>query len=235
VSKLNPFPGYARAGMPSDKVRPWKMAAYGVKELIGKPLHLSIESSSDGATRAEAWLLMDRLGKDVGGDRENLPWAVDAGLRRQTACLIPERELVEAGVIRRAVSSDELVQAVEARLVIGLFGVNGAEAGEKSVWLNGGRVAALPAVADEWKTVSIPINPKLLKSASQLEVRRSTNVDKFKFRQLSLRLRLADGSWVSTPVQDATQTTDRDWAHFEGSVFPQPLVSAPVTLEFKNE
>ncbi len=235
AAKLNPFPGYARAGMPSDKARPWKMASFDVKALIGKEMVLSIGSSSEGSTRAEAWLLMDRKGADASGDGKDQPWAIDAGLRRQTVCLIPEKALAEAGASRRSVSPDELSKATEAKLVIGLFGVNGVDFGEKSVWLNGGKVVALPVVGDAWKSISIPIDPKSLKPSNELEIRRSTNEDMFKFRQVSLRVLLADGTWLTTPVQEGTQTTDRDWAYFEGTAFPQPLVSALLTLEFKAE
>ncbi len=138
---------------------------------------------------------------------------------------------------QRALSDTEHSSLKSAALLIDLFGVNPADAGEKTLWLNGSRIATLPVVGDEWKAFTIPLDAaamKLLKNENRIEVRRSTNVDKFKFRRARLKVQLADGSWVASTAQTQDQTTDKDWAYFSGEVFPEPLASKAVALDFLN-
>ncbi|OYV06573.1 MAG: hypothetical protein CFE26_05605 [Verrucomicrobiales bacterium VVV1] len=102
--------------------------------------------------------------------------------------------------------------------------------------MNGVRIATLPVAGDDWKSFKIPLDAaamKLLKNENRIEVRRSTNVDKFKFRNARLKVQLADGSWVASTAQMQDQTTDKDWAYFSGEVFREPLVSKEVPLDFR--
>lgn len=236
-ARLNPFPGYARAGMPSDKARAWTMASFDVKSFAGKTVTVTLHGEEGASeTRAEAWLLFERRAQDATFPAEDVPWAVDAGLRRQTVRFLPEQAVAGTPMTRRALSAEELRGAKSAVVRIDLFGVNPKNTGEKTLWLNGTRIAELPAGGDEWSAKSIPLGAadlKVLEASNRLEVRRSTGEDKFKFRNAELRVQLADGSWVATGVQAKPQTTDADWAHFEGEAFPAKESSAPVTLEFR--
>lgn len=235
-ARLNPFPGYARAGMPTDKARAWAMASFDVKAFAGKEVRVELKGASDeGEATAEAWLLVERAARDDSFREQDVPWAVDANLRRQTQSLIKEQPITGTPVVRRALSSAELAGARAAKLRIELFGVNPGNAGEKTMWLNGQKIGELPVVEDEWQVKVLDLKPDALrafKEANQLEIRRSTAEDKFKFRGAELRVQLADGSWVVTTRQSGAQTTDQDWAHFEGSAFPAAESSAPVELRF---
>ncbi|BCU77396.1 hypothetical protein llg_21110 [Luteolibacter sp. LG18] len=235
-AKLNPFPGYARAGMPSDKARAWTMASFDVKALVGKELKVSLGGTEGSEATAEAWLLVERAGKDASFPEDTVPWAIDAGLRRQTVRLIAEAPVAATALETRALTPAEFAGVKAAKLTIGLFGVNDRKSGEKTLWLNGRKLAELPAGGDQWQTKSLDLDAeavKGLKASNAIEVRRSTAEDKFKFRAARLRVQLADGIWVQSSAQPAAQTTDKDWAFFEGSAFTTQEASAPVTLEFK--
>ncbi len=235
-ARLNPFPGYARAGMPSSKARAWEMASFDLKAYLGKSVKVDILAGPNGDTAAESWLLLDRKAEDAALGGKALPWAIDAGLRRQTVQVMAEHPVKAPPIPQRALEAGELTALKSATLLIDLFGVNPSDAGEKTVWLNGVRIAALPVVGDDWKAFTIPLDAsamKLLKNENQLEIHRSTNVDKFKFRQARLKVQLSDGSWVVSTKQIQDQTTDKDWAFFSGEVFPEPLASKPLLLVFR--
>lgn len=234
-ARLNPFPGYARAGMPSTSARAWTMASFDIKSSAGKELRLSFAGDMDNEGTAEAWLLVERKTDDTFMSEDEVPWPIDAGLRRQTVRLIAERSVSGPPVAQRALSDAELGGIRAAKLSLGLFGVNPRNAGEKSVWLNGRKLAELPVVGDEWQTRSIPLDAETirgLKANNIMEIHRSTGEDKFKFRGAKLMVQLADGTWVVSTSEKDVQTTDANWAHFEGSAFPKNDASAPVTLRF---
>lgn len=86
---------------------------------------------------AVAWLLVERKAADVSMSEAEVPWAIDAGLHRQTIRLIAERAVSGTPVEQRALSDSERAGIRAAKLNIGLFGVNPKNAGEKSIWLNG--------------------------------------------------------------------------------------------------
>jgi hypothetical protein len=236
-ARLNPFPGYARAGMPSTKARAWEMASFDLKSHLGKEVKVEVLAGSDGDTTAESWLLLDRKADDAELEGKDMPWAIDAGLRRQTLQVMAEHPVKAIPVPQRALSDSEFPSLKSAVLLIDLFGVNPADAGEKTLWLNGVRIATLPVAGDDWKAFTMPLDAaamKLLKNENRIEVRRSTNVDKFKFRRARLRVQLGDGSWVESIAQTQEQTTDKDWAFFSGEAFPQPMVSKVVPLDFRT-
>ncbi len=235
-ARLNPFPGYARAGMPSTKARAWEMASFDLKSHLGKEVKVEVLAGSDGDTTAESWLLLDRKAEDAALGGKALPWAIDAGLRRQTIQVMAEHPVKATPIPQRAMSAGELSSLKSAMLLIDLFGVNPSDTGEKTIWLNGVRIATLPIAGDEWKAFKIPLDAaamKLLKNENRIEVRRSSNVDKFKFRNARLKVQLADGSWVASTAQMQDQTTDRDWVHFSGDAFPESLASKVVPLDFR--
>ena len=235
-ARLNPFPGYARAGMPSSKARAWEMASFDLKASVGQSVKVEIQAGSDGDTSAESWLLLDRKAEDAALGGKALPWAIDAGLRRQTVQVMAEHPVKATPIPQRALSAGELSTLKSAMLLIDLFGVNPSDTGEKTLWLNGVRIATLPVAGDDWKAFKIPLDAaamKLLKNENRIEIRRSTNVDKFKFRHARLKVQLADGSWVASTAQMQDQTTDKDWAFFSGEVFREPLVSKEVPLDFR--
>ena len=235
-SRLNAYPAYAGAGMPSFKARNWAMASYDVKALSGKEVKVSLTgATADRETTAEAWLLVEQKGSDTSIPENEVPWAIDAGLRRETVRLIAETSISMPPAKRRSLSATGLSQLRAATLSLDLFGVNGKAAGEKTLWLNGHKLTELPSGEDDWTAASFNLDEKALHSLTAintLEVRRSTGEDKFKFRKALLRVQLADGTWVISSQQSETQTTDVGWAFFEGSAFPAPEKSAAVELEF---
>ena len=233
---LNHYAGYARAGMPSDRVRPWKMASFDLKSKAGKAVTVELRGG-EIATRAEAWLLAETKGADESFNPRDLPWAVSANTRRQTHCLIAERELGAAPVPRRALSDAEFRGVRKARLTIDLFGISAGH-GTKTLFLNGEKLADLPTGGDEWQTARLEVPAPLLaklKPENSIELRCDTTDDKFKFRGLELRVELSDGTQVRSSAQDSPQTSAKDWAHFEGEAFPTDKASKPVTLRFRAE
>ncbi len=233
---LNHYASYARAGMPSDRVRPWKMASFDLKSKVGKAVTLEL-SGGEAATRAEAWLLAETKAADEPFNPRDLPWAVSANTRRQTHCLIAERELRAAPVPRRALSDSELRGIRKAWLTLEHFGITAGH-GTKSLFLNGEKLAELPAGPDEWQTARLEIPASLiakLKPENSIELRCDATDDKFKFRGSELRVELSDGTQVRSTAQDSPQTRAKDWAHFEGEAFPSNKAAKPVTLRFRAD
>ncbi|MEK7949167.1 hypothetical protein [Luteolibacter soli] len=233
---LNHYAGYARAGMPSDRVRPWQMASFDLKSKAGKAVAVEMRAGEAG-TRAEAWLLAETKATDEGFNSRDLPWAVSANARRQTTCLIAERELRAAPVSRRALTDSELRGIRKAWLTVEHFGIN-AGYGAKTLFLNGAKLAELPTGPDEWQTARIEVPASLiakLKPENTVELRCDSAEDKFKFRGLELRVELSDGGQVRSGAQDSPQTSSKDWAHFEGESFLSEKVSKPVMLRFRGD
>lgn len=234
VSKaaLNQYAGYARAGMPSDRVRPWRMASFDVRSSAGKPLVLEI-SGGDSDTRAEAWLLVETAAQEATFDDADLPWAIAAGTVRHTHPLIAERAFASS-VVRRALSAEELRSIRNATLHLGVFGVSQGFGG-KELSINGEPVGQLPTGPDDWQTCEFKLSPDAvakLEMDNTVELRIERPEDKFKFRGLELRVELADGTRVRSTSQDRPQTSSGDWAHFEGEPFSSPSAANPVVLSF---
>lgn len=235
-AKLNNFPGYARDGMVSKTAREWQIASYSLGELKGKDCRIELQHPDSTVTHAEAWVMTEPSASDDLFDEATVPWAIAAGLRRQTEQVIEVTELSAPAPETRELSPAEFVAIQSASIKIDLFGVNPAEVGEKTLWLNGENMAQLPSCGDAWLSVSIPVrNESLRKLTNQntLEIQRATTEDKFKMRNPQLVITLVDGRKFASRVLSLVQTTDRDWAHFEGEPFADPRRSAMMNLDMK--
>jgi hypothetical protein len=230
---LNHFAGYAIAGMKSDKVREWRMASFDLSAKAGKKVSVEL-SGGEAETRAEAWLLAERKAADEAFETRDLPWAISAGTRRETVCLVPERPLRATPVPSRALTSDELRELRKAWLTVEHFGVSAGH-GTKRLFLNGKELAVLPDGPDEWRKARIEVPVGSIQAANRLELRHDSKDDKFKFRGAELRVELADGSQVRSTVQAAAQTSFGDWIHLEGELFPAKDAAKPVALDFRDE
>lgn len=235
-SALNHYASYARSGMPSDRVRLWQMASFDLKAKAGQPVAIELRGG-EITTRAEAWLLAETAAADEAFNPRDLPWAISGNTRRQTHCLIAERDLRGTPVPQRALTSTQLSGIRKAWLTVEHFGISAGH-GTKTLFLNGEKLAELPAGPDEWQTVRLEIPATMiakLKPENSAELRHDSLDDKFKFRGLELRIELADGSLVRSTAQRSPQTSAKDWAHFEGEAFASEQASKPVTLRFANE
>ncbi|WP_367873693.1 hypothetical protein [Luteolibacter sp. Populi] len=233
-SALNHFASYAREGMPSDKVRPWQMASYEVKDSAGKRVTLQLDGG-ETELRAEAWLLAETKAVDEPFNSKDLPWPIAANSRRHTTVVIPECSLVGNPVTARELSGAELRGIRKAWLKVDHFGVSEGY-GAKTLFLNGAKLADLPSGPDEWKAARFELPADLLaklKPVNSVELRCDRNDDKFKVRGFSLQVELADGSRVRSSIAASVQTSHRDWAFFEGEAFPA-AGAAPLTLEFRK-
>jgi hypothetical protein len=232
-SALNNFAGYAVAGMKSDKVREWRMASYDLGPHAGRRVTLKL-AGGEKEIRAEAWLLAERKAADEAFETRDLPWAISAGTRRETVCLVPERPLRATPVPVRSLTADELRGIRKAWLTVEHFGISAGH-GTKTLFLNGEKLAELPAGPDSWQRLRLEVPAGKIRAANTVELRHDSGDDKFKFRGLELRVELADGSVVRSTAQQAAQTSFGDWAHFEGAAFPAKDAAAPVLLEFRDE
>jgi hypothetical protein len=230
---LNHFAGYAVAGMKSTKVREWRMASFDLSAKAGKKVSVEL-AGGERETRAEAWLLAERKAVDEVFETRDLPWAISAGSRRETVCLVPERPLRPTPVPVRTLSADERRGLRKAWLTIEHFGVSAGH-GTKRLFLNGKELAVLPDGPDEWRKARIEVPVGAIQAANTLELRHDSKDDKFKFRGAELRVELADGSVVRSTAQSAAQTSFGDWVHLEGELFPAKDAAKPVALDFRAE
>jgi hypothetical protein len=212
------------------------MASFDLKSKAGKAVTVELRGG-ETATRAEAWLLAETQADDESFNPRDLPCAVSANTRRQTHCLIAERDLRPTPLPRRALSDSELRGVRKAWLTVDHFGISAGH-GTKTLFLNGEKLADLPTGGDEWQTARLEIPAPLLaklKPENSIELRCDTADDKFKFRGMELRVELPDGAQVRSTAQDAPQTSAKDWAFFEGEAFPTDKAAKPVMLRFRAE
>jgi len=232
-SALNHFASYAVAGMKSERVREWRMASFDLRAKAGRTVSVELSGGED-EVRAEAWLLAEREAADEVFDTRNLPWAISAGTRRETVCVMPEREFRARPVARRTLTAGELGGLRQAWLTIGHFGVSAGH-GTKTLFLNGAKLAELESGPDEWRMMRIEVPVGSVQASNRLELRHDSKDDKFKFRGAELRVTLADGSEVRSTGQSSAQTSFGDWIHFEGEVFPSSDAARPVALDFRDD
>jgi hypothetical protein len=154
-SALNNFASYAVAGMKSTKVREWRMASFDLSAKTGKKVRVEL-AGGERELRAEAWLLAERKAVDEAFEMPDLPWAISAGSRRETVCLVPERPLRPTPVPTRALTADDLRGLRKAWLTIEHFGVSAGH-GTKRLFLNGKELAVLPDGPDEWRKARIEV------------------------------------------------------------------------------
>jgi hypothetical protein len=235
-SSINNFAGYARDGMISKSARDWQIASYSLEVAKEKDCHVELVSAEGKAITTEAWVLTEHSAVDDVFDEAKVPWAIAAGLRRQTEKVITETALIAPMPEVRELTTAEWAGIKSASIEVELFGVNPSDTGEKAVFINGQKIATLPTCGDAWMAVSIPVAKEFLaqlKNNNSLEIHRATNVDKFKFRNPRLIITLSDGKKVMSRHAAAVQTSDHDWAHFEGDAFPEPLHSSRIALDMK--
>ena len=235
-SSINNFAGYARDGMISKSARDWEIESYSLDVAKDKDCRVELLSSGGKMITAEAWIMTEQSAMDDTFDEVKVPWAIAAGVRRLTENVIVETALSAPLPEVRELSIAELAGIKTASIELELFGVNPAVAGEKTMWLNDNKVSSLPTCGDAWTEFSIPVGKELLrklKNNNSLEIRRATNEDKFKFRNPRLLVTLSDGKKVLSRAIAVVQTSDRDWAHFEGDAFPEPLHSSVIELDMK--
>lgn len=235
TGRINAFAGYAVSGMPSDKARPWKMAAYDLKGFRGQKVMVQLSAQPGMDTSVESWLLLERPVAG-GAIAKDAPWPPSQNARRQTVRICAETELTSFTLQQRALSAEEVKTAKSATLMLEVFGINGGQYGIKEAWLNSVKVGNLPECGDDWKRVSLKLPDTAratLAASNRLEVRGPNSGDMFKFRRATLRVELANGELAGSSVQGAPQTSLPGWSFFEGRAFPTPIASAPILLEFK--
>jgi hypothetical protein len=232
-SALNNFAGYAVAGMKSDQVREWRMASFDLGAKAGRKATVEL-AGGEREIRAEAWLLAERGAVDDAFATRDLPWAISAGTRRETLCLVAERALRAVPVPLRALTAEEFRGIRRAWLTVELFGISAGH-GTKTLFLNGEKLADLPTGPDDWRRLRLEVPAGKIRAVNTVELRHDSGDDKFKFRGLELRVELADGGEVRSTAQMTSQTSFGDWAHFEGEVFPATDAAKPVRLEFRDQ
>lgn len=88
---INKFAGYAKAGMVSDKARPWNMQAFDLRPYKGKRITISY----DGKGAYESHMLAERNVREPAARPagKNLLWAITHGSRRETVRLYVRKGL----------------------------------------------------------------------------------------------------------------------------------------------
>lgn len=122
-----------------------------------------------------------------------------------------------------------------ARLRIDVFGSNGGRYAAKYIYLNGHRLAQVPANdVDEWSPRTIALAPDQLpwlQMANEVTVRTEVE-DAWKFRRLTLAVQRADGAWARSDVDTATHSSP-GWAYSEGQSWGKDGVAGPIPLAFR--
>ena len=235
----NEFAGDARAGMPTPKARPWRMAAYDLDGAPGRTTTLVLAAAGDRRkpSTAEAWLLVDHLvSRPAPSNAVDRLWPIAHDQERQTFQLMRETQFT-AAPLRRGLATNDFASARSVRLLGEAFGVDGGGLGDKTIFFNDVRIGTLPRCSDQWTEFSVELGPEArakLALRNEVSIRTDGRADSFKFRELVLDAELASGQRVSSSAQSAVQTSVKPWAFFEGIPFPAPDRSAPVLLEFEE-
>ncbi|HOO55431.1 MAG TPA: hypothetical protein PLN69_01330 [bacterium] len=133
------------------------------------------------------------------------------------------------------VTKEQLKSATGAKLRLKVFGSRG-QGSIKMMLLNGVNIGMLPENRypyDFWHefVVELPVNAlKSLRVANKFVVNDMTGTS-FKFKDVQLSVRLADGSWKTTRMDDRLQCSDEGWDFAEGKSFKG--LSKPLKLEFQ--
>jgi hypothetical protein len=136
----------------------------------------------------------------------------------------------------RTLAGADLARIEAAKLRIDVFGANAEEEyREKIIHLNGHELGRVPSnSSDSWSLRVVDLTPAQLGwvGLSNEVTVRTKCADAWKFRNLALAVRLADGTWVKTPT-DATVHSVPKWDHSEGETWGEDGVAGPVKLEFR--
>jgi len=145
-------------------------------------------------------------------------------------------EVAGAAAAKRPVTDAELAGITAAKLRIDVFGSNGGEYAEKYMDLNGTRIAQVPVTgSDSWRLKAIDLSPgqlPLVRRADKVIVRTEGAGDAWKFRNIALAVRLADGSWIESSTDGSVHSV-ADWAHSEGSLWGADGVAGPIEVGFE--
>jgi len=135
----------------------------------------------------------------------------------------------------RPVTDAELAGVTAAKLRIDVFGSNAGEYAAKYIDLNGTRIAQVPVTgSDSWRLKAIDLSPdqcRLVRRANEVTVRTEGGGDAWKFRNITLAIRLADGTWVRSSTDTAVRSV-ANWAHTEGVVWGADGVAGPIGVSF---
>jgi len=135
----------------------------------------------------------------------------------------------------RHVTEADLAGLRAAKLRIDCYGSDGGQYAGKYILLNGQRLAQVPAGAgDRWSLQVVDLAPEQL---GWLRLRNEVTVDNasqdaWKFRNLTLAVQLADGTWVRTNT-DETIWSVPNWAFSEGRTWGADGIAGPIVLEFE--
>jgi hypothetical protein len=208
----------------------WQMVAVDIADL---PSHLeaTVELPKGNARafsrpgHVEAWIMCDvaaaKAKLDVAVKDE--PWAVADGWRRRSAKVL-DYSLQSQNAVA-GVTNEQIAGATEAALHIEVFGVEGGQYADKSILLNGTRIAQIPinngGMIDEWEEKVVPL------SAEQIKLLRRENAvvltndpgDCYKVRNVALAVKLADGRWVESEWDQDVWSSVDGWAWSEGKAF----------------
>jgi hypothetical protein len=133
------------------------------------------------------------------------------------------------------ITSADLKTVTAAKLRFRTFGTRG-DVNIRTVFLNHSPVGSLPAndfPFDFWQSFVIDLPPtvtQILKTANIIEIS-NTMGGAFKIKDVSLAVRLADGTWRTTNMANDIQSSSKEWQFSEGSVFGSR--SKPFKLNFK--
>ncbi|HZT41210.1 MAG TPA: hypothetical protein VFA07_03430 [Chthonomonadaceae bacterium] len=131
---------------------------------------------------------------------------------------------------------DALAHIRAARLRIDVFGADSAPQYQaKFIDLNGHTLSRIPNNDhDAWNLETVAFAPDQfawIRKENVLTVRTECG-DAWKFRNLTLAVQLADGTWVKSNT-DATVHSASEWANSEGQTWSKDGLAGPITLELR--
>jgi hypothetical protein len=139
-----------------------------------------------------------------------------------------------APAARRTLTADDLKTVRAAKLRIDEFGADEGRYDCKYVELNGTRLGKLPTKSgDSWALKVFDLHPEqlaLLKPSNELRIITECD-DAWKFRNVTLAVQLADGTWVPSSC-DPTVWSTPGWAYSEGKHWGRDGVAGPLTAGF---
>lgn len=138
-----------------------------------------------------------------------------------------------AATAARSLTAADLAGLRAARLRIDVYGADGRpQYAAKYIDINGHRLSTVPANnSDTWTFKTVAFDPSQLawiRRANEVTVRTECD-DSWKFRNLTLAVQLADGTWVKTGA-DTTVHSTPNWAHSEGTTWGKDGIAGPIRL-----
>ncbi|MBM3495137.1 MAG: hypothetical protein FJX72_12580 [Armatimonadetes bacterium] len=132
----------------------------------------------------------------------------------------------------RPLAIEDLRGAVAAVLRVDVFGSNSGPYAEKWVVLNGEKIGRAPTTnRDDWVLTTIELTREqigLLRAENEIVITNEGG-DAWKFRNLCLAVRRADGTWCRSETA-RTVHSSANWAHSEGEPFLPDGRSKPIPI-----